>query len=103
MSDADNSVELTKLINFRAPISVGSKKVEQIMLVPPKVGQRRKAEQHLSRGVTPETATRYGISFVASVANVGEDIIEQMDADQFEEALSFLEGFSARGRGTGTT
>jgi hypothetical protein len=93
--------DLNKIITLRTPLSAGGATVEQIVLVPPRIGQRKKAEAHHARGVTFESMTRFNITLIALVAKVNEGIVEQMDTDQFEEAASFLEGFSSRGRETG--
>ena len=93
--------ELYKTIELRKPIEANGKKVEQLELRPPRVGEKRIAESALTNGLNPANITRLHISLLAKVAGVSEAIIEQMDVDQFTEATSFLESFSNPGRTTG--
>ena len=90
-------MERTKKITLETPIKGNGTEYSEINLRAPRLGERRKAEMAFNGGVTPVRATQYQATLISLVSGVPESVLDQMDADQFSEAVEFVEGFISRG------
>jgi hypothetical protein len=88
----------SKTIDLFSAIDNKGHKYTQITLRPPRTGERRQAEMHLSRGQTPTDFTKFGVTLVSKCCGVDEAVIEQMDDDQFMEAWEWVGSFFGGGQ-----
>ncbi len=91
----------TLLIQLDEPVVVQKGPHGEMALREPKVAERRRAEQHLSKGVTPATSRAAEISLVTDISEWHPAAVLKMPISVFARAADFTCGFLERGRRTG--
>ncbi|MCQ8240518.1 phage tail assembly protein [Rhizosaccharibacter radicis] len=89
------------LLELDEPVEVQKGSFTEIPLREPRVGERRKAEQHLSRGITPAAYRAMEVALVTAVSELPPAAVLKLPISAFARSAEYLTGFFERGRGTG--
>lgn len=93
----------TLLIELEEPVLVQKGPHREMSLREPKIAERRRAEQHLSKGVTASTSRAAEISLVTDISEWAPAAVLKMPISVFARAADFTCGFLERGRRTGAS
>lgn len=89
------------VIELDAPVEVQKGAFHEMSLREPKVSERKRAEQYLSKGITAATSRAAEISLVTDVSEWPPAAVLKMPISAFAEAADYLAGFLGLGRPTG--
>lgn len=85
--------EREKTIPLASEIEHKSTIYDQITVKAPTIGQFRQSLAKMRQGQTQESQIQFGVALVARCAGVDEELIDQLPADAFFEALDFASSF----------
>ena len=95
--------EPTLLIELDPPVVVQKGSFAELELREPRVSERRRAELHLTKGITVAASRAAEISLVTDVSAWPPAAVLKMPIGAFARAADYLAGFLERGRRTGAS
>lgn len=84
-------------------ISYKGSTLSEITVNPPTMGAMRQAQGHQRNGITTESNTKMGVALVARCAGIDDAAVEQMEADDFADALEHVYSFLGGKKTSGNT